>query len=125
MLINAIHNQGRILEAALQASSARNDAILNNIANNDVPGYKAKTVDFEQSLIDALNNWEKTGVLDLSSAKPTLRTQDKNFSYRLDKNNVDIELEMVKLYQNSIRYEVMINSLLNNSRNMSTVLSGR
>lgn len=125
MIFDKMYVQTDVLGAALNAASVRNEVITNNIANNDVPGFKTKTVDFEGSLINALDRKERTGVLDLSDAKPTVRYVNENYSYRIDQNNVDIETEMVNLYQNSVKYDVMINCLLNNSKRMSLVLTGR
>ena len=125
LLFNKMYVQTDILGSALNAASVRNEVINNNIANNDVPGYKTKTVSFEKSLIDAIDKKKKTGVLDLSNAKPTVRFINEFYSYRVDTNNVDIETEMVNLYQNSIKYDVMINSVQNNSKRMSLALTGR
>ena len=125
MIFDALYRQGNILGAALHASSVRNDVIVNNIANNDVPGFKAKTVDFEASLIKAINNFKNTGVLDLSGAKASVRTLNEHLSYRIDQNSVDIEIEMVNLYKNAIKFEAMINCVQRNSARLSLALTGR
>jgi len=125
MLYEKIHEQNSILGSALQAASLRNEVITNNIANDDVPRYKAKTVYFEDSLIRALDARKRTGRLDLSDARPSVRFVNQEYSYRIDSNNVDIELEMVSLYQNSIKYDAMINSVTNNSKRLNLVLNGR
>jgi flagellar basal-body rod protein FlgB len=125
LIFDAVYKQGNILSSALHAASVRNDVITNNIANADVPGFKGKTVDFEESLIKALDSFKQTGVLDLSDAKANIRVKNEEYSYRLDKNNVDIELEMVNLYQNSIKFEAMINCVQRNSARLSLVLTGR
>ena len=125
MLFDRINLQNEILGSALHASSVRNDIIINNIANNDVPGYKTKAVDFEASLSKAIDKYKQTGVLDLSEATPTVRTVYEDYNYRIDKNNVDVELEMVNLYKNSVRYETMITCVQNNSKRLNLAVSGR
>lgn len=125
MIFEKMYTQNDILGAALHAASVRNDVINNNIANNDVPGFKSKTVDFEESLIKAVERQKRTGKLDLSDAKPSVRFINENHSYRIDENNVDIETEMVNLYQNSVRYETMINGVLNNSKRLNMAITGR
>ncbi len=125
MLVSALNEQNDIMGAALRASAVRNDVMVNNLANADVPKFKSKTVDFEMSLSDALDDWKRTGELDLSSAAPTIRSTDINYNYRIDENNVDVEMEMVNLYQNSVKYEAMINSVLNNSKRLNLALTGR
>jgi len=42
-----------VLEKSLDAALLRNEAISQNIANVDTPGYKRKTVAFEEYLNDA------------------------------------------------------------------------
>lgn len=125
MILDGIYEQGKILGAALNASSLRNDVTTNNIANADVPGYKAKAVDFEAALTSALERSERTGIFDLSDATPSVRYTNEGYNYRIDKNNVDIELEMVNLYENSVRFETMINCLQSNSKRLNLVLTGR
>jgi flagellar basal-body rod protein FlgB len=125
MILDAIYKQGNIIGTALQAAAVRNDVITNNLANSDVPGFKAKAVDFESSLVKAIDNFKRTGVLDLSGARPSVRTVNKHYNYRIDGNNVDVELEMVALYQNSIKYEAMINCIQRNSARLNLALTGR
>ena len=125
MIFNKILQQNSILGSAAQAASLRNEIIVNNLANADTPGFKAKAVDFEASLTEALERFKKTGELDLSAARPTIRLINENYNYRVDKNNVDVDLEMVSLYQNSIRFEAMINCSTSNSRRLTLALTGR
>jgi flagellar basal-body rod protein FlgB len=125
MIFEDMYRQSGRIGAALNASSVRNEVIVNNLANNDVPGYKAKIVDFEASMQEALDKYERTRELDLTDVKPTVRFFDENYNYRIDKNNVDVELEMVKLYENSIKYDALINCLQSNSKRLSLALTGR
>jgi len=125
MLTQAMHNQNIVLGAALHANAARTDVIMNNIANVDTPGFVAGTVDFEAALGRAVDNWRATGQLDLSQVRPNIRATDPGFAYRMDRNNVDMESEMVRLYTNIVKYETMVNSVLNNSRRLNMAISGR
>jgi flagellar basal-body rod protein FlgB len=125
LLTQAMHNQNRALGAAMHATGARMDVIMNNIANNDTPGFVAGTVDFEAALVQAIDNWRATGHLDLSRVRPNVRAQDPGFAFRMDNNNVDMESEMVRLYTTGVRYETMVNSVLSNSRRLNMAISGR
>jgi len=125
MLSQSIHHQNHILGAAMQGQSARINAIQNNIANAETPRFTARRVEFESALSDAIENWRSTGSLDLTKARPTTQFQDPGTRFRLDGNNVDVEREMVALFTQSVRYDVMVNSVLHNSRLLNTVLSGR
>ncbi|MCL1843940.1 MAG: flagellar basal body rod protein FlgB [Defluviitaleaceae bacterium] len=125
MLSQSIHHQNSIMGAALGGQQVRVEAIFNNIANAETPGFTARRVEFESALSDAIDNWRTTGTLDLSRARPATMFQEPGTRFRLDGNNVDIEREMVALYQHSIRYDVMVNSVLANSRMLNAVLQGR
>jgi len=125
MLSQALHHDNAVLGVALRGTFARHDAIMNNIANADVPGFTARRVEFESALSDAIDNWRSTGNLNLSRTRPSLRYQDTFMSFRMDRSNVDMEREMVALYINSVRADVLVNSVLHNSRMLNTVLQGR
>jgi len=125
MIFDKLNAQNDILGVSLQASMVRNDVYTNNIANNDVPGFKAKDVKFEQALQKAINNKKRTGKLNLSDVKATVYVLHDRFNYRVDKNNVDIETEMVKLYQNSVKFDTMVSGIQNNSKCLNLALTGR
>ena len=117
--------QNNVLGMAMQASAIRNDVIANNIANAEVPGYKKKAVRFETYLDEALSNARKTGRLDLSRIRPTLHTEHEGYSYRIDGNNVDIEQEMVDLYQNAVKYDTLAGSVINNYKRINLAITTR
>jgi len=125
MLSQVIHQQNAVLGAALHGTHVRNDAIQNNIANVDTPGFTARRVEFESALEAAVLNWRTTGQLDLSNARPMVRFQERNHRFRMDASNIDIEREMLALYINSVRADVMVNGIMHNSRMLNTVLQGR
>ncbi|MCL2047614.1 MAG: flagellar basal body rod protein FlgB [Defluviitaleaceae bacterium] len=125
MLSQSIHHQNSILGAALSGQAARIDSIQNNIANAETPRFTARSVEFESALSDAIENWRTTGNLDLTKARATTSYKEPGTRFRLDGNNVDIEREMVALYIQSVRYDVMVNSVTHNSRLLNSVLAGR
>lgn len=109
-----------ILAAGMNARILRNEVIQNNIANADTPGFKKNIVSFEDSLASALDDAKFTGRLELDGVEPVIHST--GFSYRLDENNVDIEEEMVSLYQNSAKYDVLVESVRNNYARINAVL---
>lgn len=123
-LFTQLNAQGSVLRAALQGSAKRNSVIAHNIANADVPGFNARRVEFEQQLIDAIGHYPhpRHRNPDVSGVTPTVRYQNPHFYYRIDGNNVDIEVEMVKLYQNSMKFDTIVSSLTANSQMMRSVL---
>ena len=117
MFIDRLHQQNDIIAKALHATAMRNDVIQNNIANVDTPGFRRSNVVFEQHFADAIGNARRTGTL--NPVAPRVVLQHANFTHRIDGNNVDIENEMVSLFQNSVRYDVMVMSVLNNYRRIN------
>lgn len=123
MIFDKLFTQSSILGAALHASEYKNQVILNNIANADTPGFKSKDVKFEGILDDALKSAEHTGKLDLDSAVAKLYSPHENYNYRMDENNVDIEVEMINFYKNSTKYDVIANSMISNGNRFNAVLN--
>jgi len=125
-LFNQLNAQGSVIRTAVQGKALRNEIITNNIANADTPGFRAKRVDFEDSLAQAIGNYPlpSNRIVDLSGVTKTVALRDHDTFFRLDGNNVDIEREMVMLYQNSMKYETLISSLIVNSGRLSTIFQG-
>lgn len=117
-----------VLDKAADAAWLRNDAIANNIANVDTPGYKRQDVDFESEFRRALKYSKYKSVDDKVSAaakeslKPRTYTDYANFSYRLDGNNVDIENENVMLAENQLRYQGLMTSINQEFSNLKAVM---
>ena len=118
----------RVLDKAADASWLRNEAISNNIANVDTPGYKRQDVAFESVLKSALGSSKYVStdqkVADVRSAAldPRPYTDYANYSYRLDGNNVDVDNENVMLAQNQLKYEGLINSINQEFANLQAVM---
>ncbi len=117
-----------VLNRAADAAWQRNEAISNNIANVDTPGYKRQDVAFESVLQKALgNNWyesmdEKVNNINLSRLRGRAYVDYANYSYRLDGNNVDIENENVMLAENQLKYQGLISSINQEFTNLQTVM---
>lgn len=117
-----------VLNKAADASWLRNEAIGNNIANVDTPGYKRQDVAFEAVLKSALGSsrYESTDakVASIRSNRlaPRVFTDYANYSYRLDGNNVDIENENVMLAENQLKYQGLITSINQEFANLKAVM---
>jgi len=93
-----------ILEQALVGSSRRNQAIANNIANVNTPGFKRSDVDFAGQLQQAIDGGASAADIKSLSFDPQT---DANSTARADGNNVDIDSEMSNLSQNSVTYQAL------------------
>lgn len=117
-----------VLDRAADAAWQRNEAISNNIANVDTPGYKRQDVAFESVLQQALGNNryesmdDKVANMDLSRLRGRAYVDYANYSYRLDGNNVDIENENVMLAENQLKYQGLISSINQEFTNLKTVM---
>ena len=124
---NAFHYIN-VLNRAADAAWQRNEAISNNIANVDTPGYKRQDVAFESVLQQALGNNryqsmdDKVANVNLSRLRGRAYVDYANYSYRLDGNNVDIENENVMLAENQLKYQGLISSINQEFTNLQTVM---
>lgn len=114
-------NSFNYLPRAMTAASIRQEVISNNIANVNTPNYRRSTVDFEDLLAREIYGEEPDGKLDLVRthdnhlpfkpfdfhAEPTI-AQDMTHSMRVDKNNVDIDIEMATLAKNQLYYNALV-----------------
>lgn len=117
-----------VLNRAADAAWQRNEAISNNIANVDTPGYKRQDVAFESVLQQALGNNryqsmdDKVANVNLSRLRGRAYVDYANYSYRLDGNNVDIENDNVMLAENQLKYQGLISSINQEFTNLQTVM---
>lgn len=117
-----------VLDKAADASWLRNEAISNNLANVDTPGYKRQDVSFETELEKALSNSryismdEKVKNVELAKLNPRPFTDYAGYSYRLDGNNVDVDQENVYLAENQLRYQGLMASIQSEFQNLQAVI---
>lgn len=126
-----------VMEKAMDGLMTRHNAISNNLANVDTPGYKPVKVEFEDQLKQAILREDNqkaqaahinapglnmtAGMLDLRvtdrrhfGAKPITvgqvninAYQDAEITYRTDSNAIDVDSEMTNLAKNDMQYETM------------------
>ena len=117
-----------VLDKAADASWLRNEAISNNIANVDTPGYKRQDVAFEVELERALgaNRFvsmdERVSSIKSNRLNARPYTDYANYSYRLDGNNVDIENENVYLAENQLKYQGLLTGINQEFTNLQSVM---
>lgn len=100
-----------LLEQAIHATWIKQRVTLDNIANVETPGYKAKYVDFQtqlEELCDSPNHHYSEAQLE--RMKPSVNAvirEDTTTSMRADGNNVDIIKENVELARAQLEYQYM------------------
>ena len=118
-----------VLDKAADASWKRETVLANNIANVNTPGYKRKDLDFEGVLKQELGRCKHTSLdtkidnLHMDHLNPSVYTDLSNYSYRLDGNNVDIDVEEVEYASEQIRYQGITAGINNEFNRMKTVIS--
>lgn len=118
-----------VLDKAADASWKRETVLANNIANVNTPGYKRKDLDFEGILKQELGRCKHTSLdtkidnLHMDHLNPSVYTDLSNYSYRLDGNNVDIDVEEVEYASEQIRYQGITAGINNEFNRMKTVIS--
>jgi len=124
----------KVLEKALDAAWLRNEAIAQNLANVDTPGYKRKTVSFEEHLDKALGSGiegKRTherhipiGKTNVDTVPIYIKTDNSSLSIRQDGNNVDIDNEMAQMAKNTLKYNLLIQSINSGFNRIKSVISG-
>ena len=118
-----------VLDKAADASWKRETVLANNIANVNTPGYKRKDLDFEGVLKQELGRCKHTSLdtkidnLHMDHLNPSVYTDLSNYSYRLDGNNVDIDVEEVEYASEQIRYQGITAGINNEFNRMKAVIS--
>jgi flagellar basal-body rod protein FlgB len=102
------------LNTSLNLRLVNQNVISANVANADTPGYKAKTMEFESALRDALNVGNRLPSAETDSKHITHHAtdpvepeiyDDPNGVESLDGNTVDRAAEMAKMAENQILYD--------------------
>ena len=121
-----------LLERAMDASLLRRSVIADNIANVDTPHFKRGDVTFESQLKRALDS-EKREVMpakmthkrhipfqdpiDFRGVRANIHIEHET-NYRNDKNNVDIEKEVIDATKNMLMYNAMAQRISSSYRNL-------
>jgi flagellar basal-body rod protein FlgB len=92
------------LRVAVSGLSARQNAIANNIANIETPGFKARKVKFEEALSSAVSNG-----ISPSTVAPSVQTSLE--PTRLNGNNVNLDQETLSHIDTTMRYQLTLRAL--------------
>ncbi|MCI9377047.1 MAG: flagellar basal body rod protein FlgB [Eubacterium sp.] len=118
-----------VLNKAADASWLREQTIVNNLANVNTPEYKRKDVDFQSVLRRELGDMKyitldsKVDHVDLDRLNVSTYYDHANYSYRMDKNNVDVDTENVELASEKIRYDALTDCMTQEFSRLRTAMS--
>ena len=121
------------LQQALGGLARRQQALANNIANVDTPGYKRKEVPFEAQLragngIGGRLATTSAGHIAIGPSEGSLlsgasRDQGRTRTGRNDGNDVDIDYEMTELAETTLRYELLTQATISRFTTLKDVVS--
>lgn len=129
-MLNGLYNNIDFYKKALDGTWQKNKAITSNIANVNTPNYKRKTVNFEEQLKKSIT--ENKISLSITNNKhiPSIQenfsplvVKDNSMSYRIDKNNVNIDTENAELAKNTIMYNALIKQVSDEFKKIKNVIS--
>lgn len=136
-MTNPLDDLLRTQQTTLGLRAHRQEILASNIANADTPNFKARDVDFQSALKNALGGAGTTaGALPLAQTHAGHLTAalgnpaDSTLLYRtetqssVDGNTVNMDVERSQFAQNTLQYETslaVVNHLL---RDMQTALQG-
>jgi len=107
------------IESYMDRLSQRQKIVSSNLANIDTPGYKTKEITFHATM-DELLAERSAGNLRLTRERhidaenfepPSMVIEPKGLIERADRNNVDIDREMMKVSETSLGYSMMTQML--------------
>ncbi|MGF7057175.1 flagellar basal body rod protein FlgB [Brassicibacter mesophilus] len=131
-MLNSVFGNTDFLKRALDGSWNRMEAISSNIANVNTPGYKKMVVDFENVLMNEIENKgislstthgkhiSKNSYL--NGSEPFIR-RDMSGKTRRDGNNVNIDVETADLAKNTIMYNSLIKQISRQFNTIETVIN--
>lgn len=125
--MSGIYGNGvSLTEKMLDFLWTRETVTLNNIANDDTPGFKSQYITFEEELKERLSEASASGssrkavAQAIDSSKLRVHTT-RSETTRLDGNNVDMDQEQIQLVRTAYEYQYMLNSLNNDFSRLKNV----
>ena len=105
----------QIAKLALNGLSLRQQAISRNLANVDTPGFKAETVNFQETLdrmvsegpLLPLTTTHDAHLITGEGGTGFSVTQREGGTSRADENNVDVDVEMTDMSEVGIQYQAI------------------
>ncbi len=126
------------LSVALRGLMERNNAISSNIANVSTPGYKSKSISFENALANAqgIAKNQKVPMQSTNNAHINASSRAANINnvkaeinvsettIHQNGNNVDIDKEMVELAKTGMRFRAVSEMTKRHFNGLNRVING-
>ena len=116
----------QVARKLLDAAVLRQEAISSNISNAETPGFRRLDLapDFQSELQATIS---KGGVRsgELASLSPRLAVDTNARSSRPDGNTVEIETELLKMNENTVQHDFLVDLVSRNIKQLKMAISGR
>lgn len=121
-------NSTLLMEKSMDFLWTKQTAILDNIANSETPGYKTKTVTFEETLENSLKAAKSS-----NSSQEQIRNAIENADWkvtetdestRLDDNGVNVTEQSVELVRNAYQLQYTMQAISGDLTALGTAISG-
>lgn len=109
-----------LLSVALDATAMRQQAMAQNIANANVPGYRALGVNFEGRLAEAraqLAEGRSVSGAAIAQLRPS-------FTSAASAEPIALDVEVAKMSENTLQQQVLLKALNRHYSILSTAISG-
>lgn len=105
-------NSALMLQRSMDYLWTKQSCILDNVANAETPGYKAKYATFEESLQQAVQSaGNKAGGMRDAIESATISVQQAQESTRLDDNGVNVTDQMIELSRNGYQIQYVLDAI--------------
>lgn len=141
----------QLLERAMDVTAFRNELLSNNIANANTSLYKRRDINYAASFAasyaealaqanaapDGTTQDDMSGDLPMVTTHPRhmtptpgitaspVVTTESGTSSRFDRNNVDVEYEMVQLSENAMFFQALTNSWNREATRLKMAIEGK
>jgi flagellar basal-body rod protein FlgB len=135
-MIDRIDQQMGTLRTAANLRAYRQELLASNIANADTPNFKARDIDFQAALKNALSGSGNAGTLTLTSPRHLSATDNaggngaalryrSEFQPAVDGNTVNMDVERSAFAENSVQLEASLTIIRDQLRTLQTAIQGQ
>lgn len=134
-MINKLDAMMNLHQSVLRVRAERQELIASNIANADTPNYKARDLDFNAAMKNAMAGISNQA---FTTAKTSAKHLDGaasgiggNALFRpviqgaVDGNTVDMDVERNQFAENTLRYEASLNGINGQIKSMLAAIQGQ
>ena len=125
------NNSMLLTQRTLDVSWKKQKLALDNIANVDTPGYKAKYALFEDELRNRFKRLEGRDGVKKSEIRDAIRgtrlqiRKSEEESIRADGNNVNLDVEELEIVRNTYQYQFALRQISDELSRLRTAIEGR